>query len=71
MIVNVTKKRNSPVLKINHGDVLNVYRKNGYAMVIRIVLMEPMKTLRYIIVRHLNHVAKICLHAKMDDVSIK
>ena len=60
MIGNAMTKPNLRVKRINHGDVLNVYHGNGYAMVIQIVSMVLMKTQRYIIVQRHNRVAKTC-----------
>jgi hypothetical protein len=44
MIVNAMPKRNLLAKKTNHGAGLNVFLKNGFAMVILTALMVLMRT---------------------------
>lgn len=71
MIENVTKKLNLHVKRINHGDVHNVFPKNGFVMVIQIVLMVLMKIQHYIIVQHHNPAVKINLPVRIAGVLIR
>lgn len=71
MTESVTRKRNSLAKKISHGDVLNVYQGNGYAMAIQIVLTELMKMSQHNIAQHHNPVAKICLLVTMVVASTR
>lgn len=71
MIVNATKRLNLLVWKISLGVVLSAYPRNGFAMAIRTVWMEPMRTLPCTIVPINNHVLRTCSLAEMDAALIK
>ncbi|OTF74532.1 hypothetical protein BLA29_014605 [Euroglyphus maynei] len=68
---NVIQSGNSLVRRIKIGAVHNVYRNDGFVMVIRIVWMVPMKIKHYIIVHHLKHVMRINLDVIIIVVSVK
>lgn len=65
MTGNVMKKLNIHVKLIKHGVEPNVFPRNGYVMVIQIVLMVLMKIQQFIIAQVLNHVVKINLPVQM------
>lgn len=71
MIANVTKKPNLPVKRINPGDVPSAFQRNGFVMVIQIVLMVPMRIQHFIIVQHLNRAVKINLLVRIAGASIR
>jgi hypothetical protein len=64
-------KLNLLVNKTKHGDDHNAFQKNGFVMVIQIVLMVLMKTQHFIIVLHHNLAQMINSHVKMDDALTK
>lgn len=61
------KKQNIHVKLIKHGVELNVFPRNGFVMVIQIVLMVLMKIQQFIIAQVLNHVVKTNLLVLMGD----
>lgn len=61
------KKQNIHVKLIKHGVELNVFPRNGFVMVIQIVLMVLMKIQQSIIAQVLNHVVKTNLLVLMGD----
>src|SRR5690349_5585489 len=52
MIVNATRKLSSLVKRTKHGDDRNAFPRNGFAMVIRIVLTELTRTQLCTTVQH-------------------
>lgn len=70
MTESVTLKQNSLVKRINNGEDLSVFQRNGFVMEILIVLMVLMKIQQFTAVQHHNHVLMTNLHAVMEDVLI-
>lgn len=64
-------KPNLPVMQTKPGAELNVFQENGCAMVIRIALTVPTKTLLCIIVPNHNLAAMINLLAETEGVSTR
>ena len=71
MIASATKKPSSLVWKINLGDALNVFPRNGFVMVIQIALMELTRIPQCIIALLNSLVLPICSHAAMDVASAR
>lgn len=68
---NVILTGNSLAWQIAIGDEHSVYLKDGFVMVIQIVLMELMKIPLYIRVLLLNHVNQNNFSVQIVDASIK
>jgi hypothetical protein len=70
-IESATLKLNSHAKKTSLGDVLNVFRRSGFAMVILIVLMVLTRTQHFITVQHHSLVPTINSLVKTAVASTK
>lgn len=71
MIENVMKKQNLPVKRTNPGAEPNAFQRNGFVMVIQIVLTVLMRIQHFTIVQHLNRAVKINLLVRIAGASIR